>query len=351
MAMDGGGTQRDSGPPPGVDSGPITRDSGPSPGFDAGPPPPPPHDTGPPPGPDAGPPSGTGRYLDRCTEGADCATGHCVLDVGGTSMCTITCTTHRDCASEHVCLDGLCVHDDTGTTCSTSSPETCTLGLCFGNAATSAGQCTRQCDSAADCPAGFACANASGVNVCVDIERPCSGPSDCATGLCFPTQGCTAACRTATDCPPRFGSLTAYTCEVVSGSSTTVCAPPSDILGSDPVGAACRTDSSGNYLCRSRVCDTDAAAGPMCTQACTQEGGCGPGLGCFPTVQGSDIVLACSRGGSRAIGESCSRGSDCDSALCDATRSICTRLCTDDGLCPTGMTCDPVAGFSISICR
>ena len=88
----------------------------------------------------------------------------------------------------------------------------------------------------------------------------------------------------------------------------------------------------------------------MCTQSCTQEGGCGPGLGCWPSIVTSGITLFCSRAGNGAMGASCSTGRECDSGLCDGA-GFCTRLCTDDGLCPTGMRCDPVPGYPVSICR
>ncbi len=340
VPTDGGPPGVDSGPPPGVDSGPPPRiDSGPPSGVDAGPP-----------RLDSGPPTGTGRYLDRCTRDTDCATGRCVDDVGGTRACTIACSTHRDCASEHVCRDGLCQYDDTGTGCSLTSPERCGLGLCIGNSSTGVGHCTRQCDSALDCPAGYACTDAGTTRVCVDIERPCSDSSQCATGLCIPSVGCTSSCRSAADCPRRFPDSPAYTCGVASGGSGNVCLPPADVVGPDPIGASCRFD--GIYsLCRSGGCDDAAPTGPMCTQACTQEGGCGPGLGCSPTAVGGSIWLLCSRAGTRAIGQPCSTGRECDSGLCDATGAFCTRLCTDDGLCPTGTRCVPVPGFSLSLCR
>lgn len=348
-----GGPGMDAGPDPGMDAGPgvdaftpPTPDAGPPPDEDAGPG----VDAFTPPTPDAGSPPGTGRYLDRCTGDGDCASGHCVDDVGGSRMCTIPCTTHRDCASEHVCGDDARCHpDDTGATCSTSSPTSCELGLCVGNASVGTGHCTRQCTNASDCPAGYACADAGGTFVCVDIEKDCSDGSQCATGLCLSVQGCTAPCRTAADCPRRFGFLPPYTCEVAFGSTTPICVPPDDVVGADPIGASC--PATGTTTCRSGGCDTAAPLGPMCTQACTQEGGCGPGLGCFPQVDGGDIVLLCARAGSRALGASCSSGRECASGLCDATGSFCTRLCTDDGLCPTGMRCEPVAGFSISLCR
>jgi hypothetical protein len=300
---------------------------------------------------DTGPPPGDGRYLDRCARDADCATSHCVADVGGTRMCTIECDGHRDCASEHVCADELCVPDDTGTTCSTATAETCALGLCIGNGTTGVGHCTRECTNASDCPAGYACADAGGTAVCVDIERSCTDGTECATGLCLTVQGCTSVCRSAADCPRRFDFLPAYTCERAFGSVDPICVPPEDVMGGDPIGASCRVDTSGFILCRSGGCDDAAPTGPMCTQSCTQEGGCGPGLGCFPNIDGGEVVPFCSRAGSNAIGEACDNGRECDSGLCDATDRYCTRECTDDGLCPSDMSCEPVAGLGVSFCR
>lgn len=346
VRLDGGSPTLDAGVPPRMDSGPLGVDSGPPRPPDSGPPR---VDAGSPPPPDTGPPPGTGRYLDRCSRDGDCATNRCVPDVGGTQACALACATHRDCASEHVCVEGVCRHDDTGAVCSLASPGSCVLGLCFGSSATGVGQCTRQCDSALDCPAGYACTDAGGQRVCTDIERPCSSPSDCATGLCFPGVGCTAQCRSAADCPRRFPDSPAYGCGVPSGGTVAMCLPPSDIVGADPIGASCRV-SGGLSLCRSGGCDDSAPTGPMCTQACTQEGGCGPGLGCFPLAVGGSFWLVCSRAGTRALGQSCASGRECDSGLCDGT-GFCTRLCTDDGLCPTGMRCEPVPGVGVSFCR
>ena len=62
------------------------------------------------------------------------------------------------------------------------------------------------------------------------------------------------------------------------------------------------------------------------------------------------LVPLCARAGSRAMGEACDSGRQCDSGLCD-TSGYCTRLCSDDGLCPSDMDCEPISGFAISICR
>ncbi len=353
--VDGSGPGLDAGP---TDAGPRL-DAGTPPGTDAGTPPgtdagtPPGTDAGTPPGTDAGTPVGTRGYLDRCTTGGDCASGQCVDDFGGTRFCSRACAIDAECADEHVCAMGVCKPDDTGERCMTTMPSTCTLGSCLGPPG-GAGACTRPCASAADCPAGYACTTTGGsaTPICVDIEKPCpAGAGDCLSGLCLSVQGCTATCRSAADCPRRLAGLPAYTCAIAFGSTSPICVPPADIIGGDAAGAICRADpGSGLYLCRSAACDESAPLGPMCTQTCTAEGGCGPGLGCYPLPDGASITFACERAGSRDMSETCASARECHSGLCDATGLYCTRLC-DDGLCPTGWTCETIAGLGVSICR
>lgn len=270
-----------------------------------------------------------GRYLDRCVEDDDCTSGRCVDSVGGTRMCTITCSGHSDCASEHVCASGVCRVDDTGITCSGASG--CVLGLCAGNPATGTGECTRPCGSASDCPAGYACSDAGGVFICVNIERPCAV---CSTGLCSTPQGCTSTCRTASDCPAALPGM-GYTC---SGGQ---CVASAAVFGADPIGAPCRL-SGGVNLCRSGTCITDDDTGSeYCTQRCTESGGCGPGFGCAPVDDGAGGTLfVCVRAGTGALGAACTTGGNCHSGICDPA-DYCTRLCTADARCPSDMTCGP----------
>jgi hypothetical protein len=302
------------------------------------------------PPPDGGPVPGPGGYLDRCTADTDCASLRCADDFGPTRFCTRPCSTDAQCAHEHVCVDGGCVVDDTGQPCVTGTPDTCATGLCYGSAAS--GACTRYCTSAAECPSGYACtsaAGAPGTRICVDIERRCSAAADCATGLCIPTRGCTSECTTAADCPRRLDGLPPYQCRIDFGSTVPICAPPADILGDDPIGASCRFDGLGRNLCRSGACDESAPLGAMCTQACTAQGGCAPGLGCFPLEDSGSVLYVCERAGTRDLGATCATGRDCHSGLCQAP-GYCTRLCAD-GLCPTGWTCMTAAGLGVSLCE
>ena len=281
---------------------------------------------------DAGPPLGTGAYLDRCAGPSDCASGLCIEDIGGSRFCSRTCSVHGGCADEHVCVLGRCAPDDTGVPCNPTA-HSCSL-YCFGNAA--AAHCTRECDSAADCPAGYACVNGGPVRVCADIERP---GGTCVTTMFFPVEGCTGDCRTALDCPARYTALGAspYSCGVPGGGTTRVCIPPpGESLGSDPIGAACVPGSTNT--CRSSVCNPDAVPGPaICTQTCNAEGGCARGFGCFAQDQGGGIFLpVCEVAGTGDIGAVCANRNDCHTGLCYIDR--CTRYCAD-GLCPTGWTC------------
>lgn len=321
-----------------VDSG--AQDSNPrpdTPAPDAG------RDSGPDSGPievDAG---ALGARLDPCTTGDECASTRC-----DESRCTEICMNSGDCADDELCAGGVCRRDDTGEMCAVADATTCALGLCLGDM--SSGECTRPCESAGDCPSGFACSEIGGEQVCMLIETPCTGGgTECRSGLCLSAQGCTATCRTAADCPPRATALGVqpYTCEIIGGAASPVCVPPADILGSDPIGSTC--PASGTNTCRSGLCNPGAMGGPVCTQTCTPDGGCPPGFGCKPEeVDVGVIELLCSRAGERAVGESCAGAADCESAMCNAP-GYCTRLC-GDSLCPTGFRCEPIPTTSLRMC-
>ncbi|MCB9616871.1 MAG: hypothetical protein H6722_30930 [Sandaracinus sp.] len=299
---------------------------------------------------------GTARYLDRCTNDGDCESGRCVDDTGGSRMCTRACTTSGECADEHACSGGVCLRDDTGAVCAVATPETCRLGLCLGPTGGS-GQCTRPCDSANECPAGYACTDVGAAfRVCVDIEKPCTaGGTECGSSLCVPGVGCTARCRSAADCPARrYPGLPQYTCQSSFGSSVPVCTPPladagGDVAGDDAMGALC--PASGLNECRSGLCaDLSSIGTNLCIQTCNAEGGCPVGWGCKPELlDDGSITTFCVRAGNTPIGGTCSAASQCASGLCDSG-GYCTRLCAD-GLCPTGWTCTPLPGSSIGICR
>ncbi|MBI2394172.1 MAG: hypothetical protein HYV09_31670 [Deltaproteobacteria bacterium] len=279
--------------------------------------------------------TGTKGYLTKCASNDECASGVC--SPSAPRFCTKACSSHGDCAHGQICGGGLCRLDDTGySACDTSTASPC-LEYCFGTA--TAKHCTHSCSSAAECPAGYACMPAGGgKKVCVDIERPCSAPEQCPSALGFCGAGgvgCTAKCDTDADCPLRLVGLPAYRCEF--SGSIKVCMPPSDILGSDPLGSTC--PSTGVNYCRSGACD-DGTSPPTCAQRCTVRGGCAGSFGCFPLEDPGPpktALLVCSAAGSAWLGDACTRGRDCRTAICQAP-GYCTRLCVDN-LCPDGMSC------------
>jgi hypothetical protein len=279
-------------------------------------------------------PVGTGGYLDACTGDGDCASGSCTPIAP--KFCTKSCVTHGECAHGQICGGGKCRLDDTGKTgCDPSTASPC-LEYCYGSATTA--HCTHDCSNASDCPAGFACSPiAGGKRVCVDIERPCATAGQCASGLGFcgaGSTGCTAECASAADCPNRIVGLPPYTCEARGTPAKNVCIPPSDVLGSDPLGTTC--PATGTNTCRSGACDTGSTPA-FCNTRCTPQGGCPSGFGCFPDGSGGSVDLICTPAGGGWLGDTCGRARDCITGLCD-TAKYCTKLC-NDGLCPTGWTC------------
>lgn len=286
-------------------------------------------------GTDTGP---KGALFDRCTGDGECTSGRCTP--AAPRFCTKACTASSECPDGLQCAGGICQLDDTGKAgCNVTTGAGC-QNYCIGT--TSASHCTHKCASAADCPAGFACSNVGGTKVCIDIERPCGTADQCPGSLGFCGSGglgCTATCDSAADCPLRLVGLPAYACSTVSGKN--VCVPPSDVLGSSSLGATC--SATGTNLCRSGACDGSTSPA-SCAQRCTVRGGCPSGWGCFPledTGPPKSTLLVCSVvTGTGFLGDSCTRGRDCLTALCQAGAGggYCTRLCVD-GLCPTGMTC------------
>jgi hypothetical protein len=329
---DMGVAREDAGPP---DAGPIGVDAAVDLGVDGGPPDQGPADMG-----------ALGAFLDRCNVPTDCESSRCIDDEGPTRFCTRSCVTNGDCASDHLCADGQCVPNDVGALCDEAAD--CATDLCAGNPATGVGECTRTCTSAGDCPAGFACSDAGGTLVCVDIERPCA---QCGTGVCladlgYGALGCTSTCRGPADCPETLPGLE-YTC---TGG---YCVPNTALLlGPDPMGAPCRFSGDAN-LCRSGVCLDDDAGGSFCSQVCDERGTCGEGFACVPSDDGAGgTVFVCLDAGSVDLGQPCTLDGQCVSGLCDTALGECTRLCTDDRLCPTGTRCvaDVASGGAFATC-
>ena len=237
----------------------------------------------------------------------------------------------------------LCLSSDLGKTCSSGSE--CTND-CIGNAITNIGHCTSTCNTAANCPAGFACTSLGAQKYCVDISMSCTGDMDCLTGLCLAPYGfyaCTSTCVSSADCPLD------YICD--TDGYDWYCVPPT--LGTGGLGDMC---DGSTFTCQSGLC-----LGDYCTSKCgvTRSIGqwCPPGFGCTIASGGSGNLLVCGAAGIKGFGQSCSVAEECASTLCremsDSTMA-CTRFCNDGIPCPTGYTCQSIgitaSGISLSIC-
>lgn len=386
-------------PDAGFDTGPKGVDAGPLP-FDQGPPPvdmPPPVDVPAPPvdmplpvdrgqvvedrgvtPTDTGPVTGSGAYFDPCTAGAQCASGDCIVLPGAAEgFCTRSCvaTTGTGCGPGMLCAfgaggstTGRCLPEDTGAPCRVSA-NSC-YRFCYSGNNAGTGHCTRECGTARDCPAGFACQPVNGPNgptrICTEVERPCAASTECASGLCQGYGGCTALCNTASDCPSRMiidlnGQLVRlppYQCLTSGGIRR--CVPPlqqldGDILGTDPQGATCRTTANGP-LCHSGVCDSDEN---VCVQGCTPNGGCPAGFACrtwLPDGPTGQVYLVCRPNGNQPPGARCNAGSQCVSGLClgEGVDGYCTRFC-DNNDCPSAMRCtaagSAIDGTPLRLCQ
>ena len=330
---------------------------------------------------DTGPPVRR-AYLDPCAIDADCASGACLTTSGGARYCTRPCAVTSQCGDGYLCtlapagVTSRCVPDDTGLSCTATAPNC--ARYCLSNAALSAAHCTRECDTGASCPAGFACEDAgAGLRVCVNVERPCTTNNDCTSGLCLDGGGgylvCSSPCRSAADCPRRMTlddgrgrafTLPPYQCIAVMGQS--LCVPPLStitpgsgvILGNAPLGGSCGANPSSN-LCYSGVCDTGTNT---CVQGCTPTAGCPSGFACLPwqpNGTGTPVYLACLRvvTGTSTGASACARAADCASGLClgppVGSPPHCSRYCADR-ICPTGLRCVPDGtaydGTPLSLC-
>lgn len=197
-----------------------------------------------------------GIYTDPCTSGGGCTSGFCFEDLrANTDFCSGTCVSDSSCILTHECASvssqNLCQASDVGKEC--DGPNQCN-NSCIGNAQTGVGHCTAMCNSAADCPAGFACTSLSGTKYCVNISMTCTGPMDCLTGVCLSDFGfyaCTATCVSSNDCP------IGYICDT-DGYGNWYCVPPT--AGTGGLGSNC---DGSTYTCQSGLC-----LGNYCTHEC-----------------------------------------------------------------------------------
>lgn len=202
-------------------------------------------------------PARSGGVGDVCECDAQCGVGTCIgAEPGIPGFCSRACQSRQDCGNMGVCVpfaatgSSYCHPDDTGTACTTntvSDPSKCRQNLCLaaGSNHTPRHFCSVECDDAADCGPGHACAP-------VRCQPEVSGWS------CLPTAQIIGDADQA-------DLLDDYP------ESRNLCVP----LGA-PNACANATDSGG---CASSVCDPSTNGGPRCTAQCLELADCPVG-GC-----------------------------------------------------------------------
>lgn len=143
-----------------------------------------------------------------CDVGQICVGGACLVAVEPTP-----CTRVSDCPEGIVCLDGRCVAGEVGDPCGTATD--CAAGPCVD------GWCATECGSDAECPPSYSCASGVCASESSGFAEDCSRASDCASEVCVEGDRsgrfCSRACNRARPCPAG------WSCGEASGSQ--VCLP------------------------------------------------------------------------------------------------------------------------------
>lgn len=196
---------------------------------------------------------------------------------------------------------------------------------------------------------------------CNTIGCGCTGPSECASGLCGDTSSlpqnlvtaagsnfCTQPCCTSSDCPA--GSVCFPASTSTSSTGGNYCVLPKWLgiteLGTNPGGGTCSTGRD----CRSGVCGGTTCADTCCSdQDPTPE--CASGTSCtFAPFPGSGIETNSGANcqavtGMGTNGQTCSAPNRCESQICAAPsmssfNNSCLGLCRSGSDCPNGYTCE-----------
>jgi hypothetical protein len=316
---------------------------------------------------------GSGQLLDVCSVAAECGSGLACqpMAVGGPSRCTRPCGSDADCMSGTRCIDRggkYCIADDVGRAC--TDPSACNFGCLTGPK-----YCTAACTTGADCPAGYGCQGVGNpsVRVCVKAAAYCASgdataciaPSACDLSGNLIVGGCTLACSSASDCPQRAAPLAPWSCDGL-------CRRPADVVGSLPGGyspveyfcdgsgqpvALCNDAQHMNFdqftvpnppavNCNSNQ-TTLGSPGDACVDSCRYRGGCGHGYACVGAGNvGNSRIGLCLPTGSSEPGVPCTKARDCAFGYCTGN-NVCSRDCTEDGVCPSGTTCVAPGGPTV----
>lgn len=113
--------------------------------------------------------------------------------------------------------------------------------------------------------------------------------------------------------------------------------PPDSVPIEDPIGEACSSDGAcgTDGVCLS---DPDFLPGGYCSRACARDEDCGSSGACLMLGRGQRLCFrTCAPG---AVPRPCRAGYGCGGFGLGAP-PVCLGGCSDDGDCPSGLTCDP----------
>ena len=217
--------------------------------------------------------------------------------------------------------------------------------------------CAKDCNTDANCGAGFKCypySNGPG-GVCLPYSgggtgggttpgptkgpgETCNSPEECTTGLCVGSFGSTSYyCRKSC----TLGGSTCgagETCTQLQGTSVGACIPGSGSSGTKPPGATCQSPLE----CLSGLCVGGGTA-YYCRETCKPSlNDCPSGTECMQLLGTADG--ACIPADPKAeLGAACEYQDDCITNVClgivGTSGSFCTQACTTPETCPCGMQC------------
>ncbi len=276
----------------------------------------------------------------------DASTDAPVMDAPGMDGAHTDTPTGTDVspASDGDVFDVGTLPDTTPVPCGALGQLCCDTLACLGGLIcdTSAGHCVTlmsqpgECHRASDCHGGSVCGGPSGCaprwcylcQVAMGVARwdaPCTGASQCASGVCFRGH-CSAACD--------FGGTGDADCTAIAAGSRCVAM----IFGLPPISDA-------------GIPATWQTFG-ACTPGCARNADCGAGRVCLPTanllLDRLDLTCGTTTVAGTA-GTPCTDGSTCASGLCilgafaDGGGGACTAPCVTNADCPAAApVCSPI---------
>lgn len=320
---------------------------------------------------------------DPCTLSV-CNAGDCAFEPVATGG---ACDDGDDCTAGETCTSGSCGGGTPvdGPDCDGGIGSACTYHTdCYPDVcavwSTGESKCSAPCAGDMDCPGGQICTKLPGsaqVAFCQDTPAGsgkgvgCSDDTDCASGLCVDNT-CADHCLDEMHC-----QAVDQTCKMVGdlglGWIAGSCSQdPAGLLAS---GASCTTDgfTFDGFYCASGHCDLLADLSGLvpsvirCSNMCTTKNDCLPSQKCGIVISTApkpnpnavpydplfsaatvDAATACytppSGLGFFPDGAVCTANSQCKAGHClpllpgDST-AFCTRYCTTDSECQTGMQC------------